>query len=74
MHSAWPGPCEVEVNNGSAICGFDPQFHPIGYALILEKIDGRAALEMVGVLSEKRSAPTPPPVPDLFGWEIDPAA
>jgi hypothetical protein len=62
------------VNNGSAICGFDPQIHPIGYALVLETTDVQAVLEAVGAVPETPPARRAAITPDLFGWEIDPAA
>ena len=58
------------MNCEFALPEFDPQLHPIGYALASEMPDESA---VDAVAAGRRAAPSPQ-VRDRFGWEYNAAA
>ena len=58
------------MNCEFALPEFDPQLHPIGYALAREIPDENA---VDAAVEPRRSAP-PPREKDRFGWEYNTAA
>ena len=62
--------CEVEMNCEFVLPEFDPQLHPIGYALARAMPDEST----VDAVVERRRATPSPQVRDRFGWEYNTAA
>jgi hypothetical protein len=58
------------MNGNSAFSEFDPELHPIGYALAREM----PADSAVDTAAESRRATPSPQVRDRFGWEYNTAA